>query len=96
MNEILLTPAILSVIEERKRQDAKWGVQDHDPSTWIGILGEEFGELCQAINETWFDNGTQERKKGGYENMRKEAIQVAAVAVALVESLDRRHGGKRL
>ena len=51
---------------------------------------EEFGELCQAINETTFDNGPEERKKGGYENMRVEAIQVAAVAIAFVEMLDRK------
>lgn len=92
MNGILLTPALLSVIKERKRQDAKWGEQNHDTNVWLGILGEEFGELCQAVNETWFDNGPEERRKGGYENIRAEAVQVAAVAVALVECLDRRHG----
>ena len=90
---LYLSNAMLSVIQERKRQDAKWGEQNHDPTVWLGILGEEFGELCQAVNETWFDNGPEERKKGGYENMRAEAIQVAAVAVSLVECLDRRHWG---
>lgn len=83
--------AIKSVIEERQRQDAKWGQQNHYPTVWLGILGEEFGELCQAVNETWFDNGPEERKKGGYENMRAEAVQVAAVAIAFIESLDRGH-----
>lgn len=95
-NGILLSPAILSVMEERGRQDAKWGEQNHEPTVWLGILGEEFGELCQAVNETWFDNGPEERKKGGYENMRAEAVQVAAVAVSLIECLDRRHGGQRI
>lgn len=79
------------VTDERSRQDAKWGEQNHEPPIWLGILGEEFGELCQAINETVFDNGAEERKKGGYENMRKEAIQIAAVAVAFVECLDRKN-----
>lgn len=88
--------AIQSVIDERKRQDEKWGQQDHAPTVWMCILGEEFGELCQAVNETWFDNGPDERQKGGYENMRAEAVQVAAVAVSLIECLDRRHGGKKL
>jgi NTP pyrophosphatase (non-canonical NTP hydrolase) len=83
--------AISSVIAERARQDAKWGQQNHDPVYWLGILGEEFGELCQAINETVFDNGPEERAKGGYANMRAEAVQVAAVAVAFVEMLDRKY-----
>jgi hypothetical protein len=48
------------------------------------------------VNETWFDNGPAERRKGGYENMRAEAVQVAAVAVSLIECLDRRFGGKRI
>lgn len=87
-------PAFEAVIAERARQDQKWGRQDHGPSYWTGILGEEFGELCQAINETVFDNGAAERAKGGYANMRREAVQVAAVAVAFVEYLDRRYNGK--
>lgn len=89
-----ISSASINVMEERTRQDDKWGEQNHEPTVWLGILGEEFGELCQAVNETWFDNGPEERKKGGYENMRAEAVQVAAVAVALIECLDRRLGGK--
>ena len=30
--------------KERKRQDAKWGVQNHDNFVWNTILGEEKGE----------------------------------------------------
>jgi hypothetical protein len=71
---------------ERFRQDEKWGVQNHKPEKWVAILGEEFGELCQAVVETVFDNGSD---KGGFDNIRKEAIQVASVAVALIECLDR-------
>lgn len=91
--ELSDSEVIRSVIAERQRQDAKWGKQNHDPVYWLGILGEEFGELCQAINETVFDNGPTERAKGGYVNMRAEAVQIAAVAVAFVEMLDRRYGG---
>lgn len=71
---------------ERISQDAKWGEQNHHPAFWTSILGEEYGELCEAINETIFNNGTD---RGGYANMRKEAIQVAAVAVAFLEFLER-------
>lgn len=83
---------IKAVLAERQRQDKKWGEQNHPPQFWTGILGEEFGELCQAINETVFDNGEEERKKGGYENMFREAIHVAAVAVGFLECLERNRG----
>ncbi len=75
-----------AVLMERKRQDAKWGEQNHLPHFWTGILGEEYGELCEAINETVFDNDSD---KGGYENMKTEAIHVAAVAIGFLECLER-------
>ena len=81
--------AVGDIQMERSRQDRKWGEQNHHPMVWLSILGEEFGELCQAVNETVFDNGPQATLKGGRGNMRKEAVQVAAVAQALVEYLDR-------
>ena len=83
---------IQDILTERQRQDKKWGEQNHPPQFWTGILGEEFGELCEAINETVFDNGTD---KGGYENMKKEAIHVAAVAVGFLECLERNFGLKK-
>jgi NTP pyrophosphatase (non-canonical NTP hydrolase) len=78
--------AILEILAERNRQDLKWGEQNHAIEKWTPILGEEFGELCEAINETIFDNGSD---KGGYENVRKEAIHVAAVAVGFLECIER-------
>jgi hypothetical protein len=38
---------------ERARQDAKWGVQDHDPPTWSVILTEEGGEYGQEVEKLW-------------------------------------------
>ena len=84
--------ALRLVADERKRQDGLWGEQNHFPMLWIGILGEEFGELCQAVNESTFTNANK-KHLGGYENMLTEAVQVAAVAVSFVEFLDRRHPG---
>lgn len=81
--------ALQLVNQERNRQDAKWGEQNHPHQYWTGILGEEFGEYCQAVNETVFDNGAEARKKGGYDNMMKELTQVAAVAVRAMEALMR-------
>jgi len=65
------------VITERASQDVRWGEQNHHPPKWMVILGEEYGEVCKAILE--YD----------MPNYRKEMIQVAAVALAAVESYDR-------
>jgi len=34
--------------QERKFQLKKWGEQNRDPFLWMTILGEEFGEACEA------------------------------------------------
>jgi NTP pyrophosphatase (non-canonical NTP hydrolase) len=72
------------VQDERDRQDDKWGEQNHDPITWCAILTEEVGELAQAALQTRFGGA-----HGGLDLVRKEAVQVAAVAQAIVECLDR-------
>lgn len=65
------------VYSERVRQDVKWGDQsDNTGALWMTILGEEFGESCKA----WLNTDR--------ENLRAKLIQVAAVAVAAVRSLD--------
>lgn len=75
------------VMAERQRQDSLWGDQSgNHPFEWISILGEEYGELCEAINETFFKNGTHP-ERGGPEKIIKEATQVAAVAVAIIETM---------
>ena len=75
-----ITPhPLVDVSNERIRQLKLWGEQNHDPKTWLGILTEEVGEVAREIN----DNGP------GTAHYRKELIQVAAVAVAAVEALDR-------
>jgi NTP pyrophosphatase (non-canonical NTP hydrolase) len=70
------------VLDERKRQDEKWGEQNHNPFIYLTILMEEVGETAKAILETRY---------GGPEagRIREEAVQVAAVAIAIVECLDR-------
>lgn len=77
--------AILAEISaERDRQDAKWGELNHDQFYWIGILGEEFGEVCKDAIEFSRDK------------YRKELIQTAAVAVSMLESLDRGNWDDRM
>jgi len=75
---------LVDVLFERRKQDEKWGEQNHDPAWYLAILGEEFGEACQAALQTRFGG-----KHGGLLNLRNELIQTAAVAVAMVECLDR-------
>ena len=79
--------AILKAIaDERQRQDAKWGEQNHQPIEWVSILTEEVGEVAKAALESHFKH---KGKDPDYIEYRKELIQVAAVAVAMLESLDR-------
>lgn len=75
--------ALESVLTERNRQDEKWGVQNHKPSTWLLILMEEVGEFSEAALNL------RCRNKEHISNLREEAVQVAAVALAIVESIDR-------
>lgn len=82
--------ALALVNAERQRQDALWGDQsENHPFEWMSILGEEYGELCEAVNETYFQSATHP-EKGGYEKIIREATQVAAVAVAIVEAMNAR------
>ncbi len=70
---------------ERQRQIDKWGVQRHSPIEWCAILGEEVGEVNKEALEhhfvKFYGNNT-------LHNYRKELIQVAAVCVAMIESLE--------
>lgn len=80
------TLALVSVLDEMDRQDQLWGAdRQHDPFVWASILGEEFGEFNQAILHDLFGG-----EKAG--TARNELVQVAAVALQIVEYYDRRNG----
>lgn len=68
---------IIEIVNERILQDKRWGKQNHSPFVWLAILGEEFGEANKAILQC--------------NDYRNEMIQVAAVAIAAIESLDSLH-----
>ena len=74
--------ALRDVLAERQRQDAKWGEQNHDPFTFLTVLIEEVGELAQAALHCRFGGPAAS-------GLRDEAVQTAAVALAIVECLDR-------
>ena len=64
----------LEVWHERSRQLDKFGHQTHlTPSEYLTVLQEEVGEVARAIID------------GDLENYREELIQVATVALAMVE-----------
>lgn len=71
---------------ERNNQEKKWGEQNHHPMEWLAILGEEVGEVNKAALEAYFAGY---ESTGNFSNYRKELIQVAAVAISMVESFDR-------
>ena len=74
--------ALSNVLYERSCQDDKWGEQNHTPMEWLMILGEEVGEANKALLEHHFA-GKDIIK------YRDEMVQVAAVALAMVECFDR-------
>lgn len=80
-------PLFIELHEERERQEEKFpGQQTHNSlNDWIVILGEEFGEVCRAVYELGKGNRGLE---DGMDDIRMECIQVAAVAVAMVEAID--------
>ena len=77
------------------RQDNLWGEQDHDMLYWLGILTEEVGEVAKAIIETpkgkTYPTALIQAERW-MDGIRKELIQVAAVAAAAVENIDRGRG----
>lgn len=73
------------VAAERERQDEKWGEQNHLDWVWNAILMEEVGEAAEEVLTTAFGAAAK-----GHGDLRSELVQVAAVAVAWIEAIDRR------
>lgn len=68
-----------AILDERERQDQKWGFpQENTYGEWGSILAEEAGELCKELNELNFGRGDPGK-------METEAVQVAAVALSILE-----------
>lgn len=94
---------LAEILAERARQDAKWGEQNHPDGT--GGLGRAHDALearseCQRQFAegvgSWLDILDEEVAETFAEDdparLRAELIQVAAVAVAWIEAIDRRSG----
>lgn len=81
--------AIRCVTDERGKQLEKWGVQNHSPLEWMAILVEEVGEAQKEALEHHWEGNHYPIDPDRLQRYRAELIQVAAVAVAAIESLDR-------
>ena len=76
-NDSLQQVVMRQLIRERRRQDAKWGEQNHDDKTWLAIATEELGEVANAILED------------EVASIEFELKQLTAVCVAWLESKER-------
>lgn len=86
-NEMRIERAIDLIRKERERQILLFGDQSkNQPFEWMSILGEEVGELCESVNETYFKNA-RHPERGGKEKIIKEATHVGAVAMAILEAM---------
>jgi hypothetical protein len=97
---VALRGVLDEVAEERARQHAKWGEQNLPNGTgreWAADAQEAreecdrafsrgFGEWAHVLKEEVYEAFAEDVP----ERLRAELIQVAAVAVAWVEALDRR------
>lgn len=61
---------------ERNRQIEKWGDNKPPIDTMLRVIGEEYGEACQAVNDDSI-----------YE-YRTELIQVAASCIKAIQAFD--------
>lgn len=71
------------IAAELERATTKFPTWPTDPLHAVAVLGEEFGELTKDVLQL-----TYEPHKTTRENVRKEAIQTAAMAIRFVMSLD--------
>ena len=75
---------INEVLAEVTRATEKFPGWPTDPLHALAVLGEEFGELTQAMLQRVY-----EPHKATAEDVRTEAVQTAAMAMRLLFSLDR-------
>ena len=76
---------------ERKRQLKKFGTQEHDLPTWNAILAEEVGEVSKEIVEIALSEKDWDKSElftPSYAYLKKELIEVMAVACAILEHLE--------
>lgn len=72
------------IMLEVEKQEQQWGEEkDLSPFQWISLIGEEFGETVQAVNDVYF-NISEKRKT---EDIKTEAYQTIALLFRFIEFL---------
>lgn len=72
------------VAHERHRQDQRFGAERNlHPGLWFAVLSEEVGEVAEHVIGSFVGRGMP------LAEVREELVQVAAVAVAFAEWVDR-------
>ena len=78
------SPILAEVSAEIERATAKFPTWPTDPLHAFAVVGEEFGECQKEILQL-----TYEPHKSTKEDVRKEALQLAAMEIRFLMSLDR-------
>lgn len=76
--------AIAQISNEVARATVKFPTWPDDPLHAAAVLGEESGELVKAVLECMY-----EPHKASLDDVRKEAVQIGAMAVRFLMSIDR-------
>lgn len=66
------------VAHEKHGENSIEAIDAGNVGRWLPILGEEFGEVCEAL--------TYDKDSG---NLRDELVDVATVAIAWIAAIDR-------
>jgi hypothetical protein len=76
---------LYDVLNERERQNNKFGAnRSQHPFLWNTILFEEVGEAAKDSLDIYFSGKPDEALL----RYRKELIEVAAVAIAMIQDID--------
>ena len=99
----ILDGVLREVNDERNRQDAKWGEQNHPNGTGHSNQKAQ-AEIARDRCDDYFSMGIgawdlilleevwEALAESDPEKLRTELVQVAAVAVAWIEAIDRKRG----
>lgn len=75
---------VLAALHELERATKKFPTWPSDPLHAIAVIGEEFGELTQAVLQETYE---PEKAKSGA--VYSEAVQTAAMVIRFLSSIDR-------
>jgi NTP pyrophosphatase (non-canonical NTP hydrolase) len=80
---------IKKIVNEKSNQILKWGIQTHTSFEWLTYTAEELGELAKAIGE-------YEYRDGRKDDIVREAVQVATLALTIAEIFEKEGKAKWL